>query len=171
VPRRVFFYNTGRKLGGHHDVRADGPGPIGTRLGPSGVVIGRLVDSKGAPMTAVHFRLVFEDAEGIPRIEFPPGHRIGTEADMKRDKLVDGFSEERSGSLAQASDSEGRFRIEDVIPGTTLHLIALPTRAEPKLGPKTRVVAFEKTIAETAILPGQTLDLGDVLLDDAATRP
>jgi RNA polymerase sigma factor (sigma-70 family) len=68
VPRRVFLFHEGRKLGGHHDVRADGPAPIEARLGPSGAVTGRLVDSKGTPMTEVHFRLVFEDAEGIPRI-------------------------------------------------------------------------------------------------------
>ena len=171
VPRRVFFFHAGRKLGGHLDVRADGPAPIEARLGPSGAVTGRLVDSNGAPMTEAHFRLVFEDADGIPRIVFPPGHRVRTEAETKRDQLVDGFSDRRGLTVAQASDIQGGFRIEDIIPGTTFHLIALPTRAEPKLGPKARVAAGEKTIAETAILPGQTLDLGDVLLDGAATRP
>jgi hypothetical protein len=171
VPRRVFFFQAGRKLGGHLDVRADGPAPIEARLGPSGAVTGRLVDSRGAPMTDVRFRLVFEDAEGIPRIVFPPGHRIRTEAKVKRDQLVDGFSDEKGLTVAQSSDIQGRFRIEDIIPDTTFHLIALPTRTEPNLGPKARVVAGEKTIAKTAILPGQTLDLGDVLLDGTAIRP
>jgi|GEM_PF-766575 len=171
VPRRVFFFHEGRKLGGHLDVRADGPAPIEARLSPTGGVTGRLVDSKGEPMTAVRFRLVFEDAEGIPRIMFPQGHRILTEAETKRYELVNGFSDKRSFSMAQVSDIQGRFRIEDIIPGTTFHLIAIPTRAEPKLGPGARVITGETTIAETAILPGQTLDLGDVVLDDASTSP
>jgi hypothetical protein len=90
---------------------------------------------------------------------------------MKRDELVDGLSDEKGFSLEQTPDADGRFRIENVIPGTTFHLIALPTRAKPKLARKSRVITGEKTIAETAILPGQTLDLGDVLLDGAATIP
>lgn len=168
VPRRVFFFHEGRKLGGHLDVRADGPDPIEARLGPTGSVTGRVVDSEGEPMTEVHFRLLFEDAEGIPCLMFPPGHRVRTEAETKRGRRVDGFSDNRGFTLAQTSDSQGRFRIEDLIPGTRFHLIAVPTRAEPKPGAKARVVAGEQAIAETTLHPGQTLDLGDVRLVGAA---
>jgi hypothetical protein len=160
IPRRVFFFHSGRNLSGHCDVRVDALGPIRAQLGACGTITGRLVDSRGAPVAAVHLRLVFEDAEGIPHVSFPEGHRVSAEAEMKRGQLVSGFIGPGGGGWRWTSDSDGRFRIEDVIPGTRFHLIAVPTRVE----------AVEKTTAQTAVLPGQVLDLGDIRIDGDTIR-
>ena len=78
---------------------------------------------------------------------------------MKREQLVTGLSDSRSITLRETSDSDGRFRIEDVIPGSRFHLIAIPTRVNP----------IDKTIAQTEILSRQVLDLGDLQIDRNAT--
>lgn len=170
-PRRVFFLHEGRKLAGHVDLRADEPAEVTVRLRPCGALTGRLVDAKGNPIAGSRFRLVYDDAEGIPHVTFPPGRRVLTEAEQKREALANGYDDGKFIIPAEASDARGQFRIEDIVPETTFQLSAMPVRADKKFGPNGGASIAEATLAKTSVRPGQTLDLGDVRLKDNALKP
>ena len=92
-PRLMVFYEPTKKLIGSLALKGDEKDPAIVRLGPPGVVTGRLVGEDGKPVAGVAVTVYFSErtAEEI-------------NAQVHRAKLVE-------------TDTKGRFQIEGVIPG------------------------------------------------------
>ena len=126
-------------------------------------VIGRVVDGEGKPITGAKFDLVYDDAQGIPHIEFPTGWWVPTDDETKREKRTNAYFEQRGPvTINETSGEDGRFRIREVVPGAKFHLHIIIDQAGRRLGPKAPANRGEKRLRETALAAGQSLDLGDV---------
>jgi RNA polymerase sigma factor (sigma-70 family) len=101
-PCTLSFIHEGRKLIGYVVVREKDGGPLAVRMGPWGVLTGRLVDVHGKPQAGVRVRLVYP---ALPA----PGLRP-----MDKDFLT---------------DREGRFRVEGLAPGLKHELTLHPDPA------------------------------------------
>ena len=100
------------------------------------------------PIDASSFQLIYDDAEAIPHVMFPPGRRVLTGTERKREMLANGYDEGKFVTLRETTDAQGRFRIDTVVPETRFHLVAMPTRVDKRFGPQARTYAGEKTIVE-----------------------
>jgi RNA polymerase sigma factor (sigma-70 family) len=129
LPRTLIFRHADRRLG--QTVHVDGreTGPIEVRLEPTASVAGRLLDKAGRPLDGIElhiFREVREPTRGAHG-DFSP-------------------------TIKATTDSEGRFRIDGIVPGAVQ---------------KVRVVGL-KGQAEVFILedwtpkPGEVKDLGEI---------
>jgi hypothetical protein len=83
--------------------------------------------------------------------------RLATEAERRREKSANGYDSGSGVYLMTRTDAEGRFRLDDMVPGVRFHLRAVLD------APAARVV--ETPVAERSIRPGEVLDLGDVRID------
>jgi RNA polymerase sigma factor (sigma-70 family) len=123
-PRWYFVRHPGRHLGAVVLLKGDEPAPVTVRLQKCATVTGRVVD-----------------ADGLPRPAWITGvvHRgqLGTQIGI-------GLGMERAGK-------DGRFRLEGVIPGLKIELLA---------GKNTTY--FDTLIPELTLKPGEVKDVGDV---------
>ncbi|MBI1916034.1 MAG: sigma-70 family RNA polymerase sigma factor [Planctomycetes bacterium] len=124
-PRRLVFYHTGRKLAGTLAVKGDEKEPPAVRLGPAGVVAGRLLDTDGQPLAGATVGANYADA---------------TARELER-QLAQGREVVRT-------DKEGRFRLEGLVPGMKFSLTLRHGGSylvgEPRIGLKE--VAAGKTL-------------------------
>jgi hypothetical protein len=129
-PRTMAFYHAEKKLGGMATVRGDEKGPVVVKLAPVGSVSGRLLDADGNPVEGAEVSISPEGHTGrdLYRLADPTGKPVRT-------------------------DTDGRFRVQGVVPGVRFGLNLRHERGflvgEPRLGVR-------------QIAPGQALDLGDI---------
>ena len=107
--------------------------------------------------------MVYDDAYGVPHIEFPTGWWVPTDDETKREKRTNVYFEKR-GSVAinETSGEDGRFRIRKVVLGAKFRLQVIIDQADGRLGPKAPANRGEMLLRETALAAAQTLDLGEV---------
>jgi 5-hydroxyisourate hydrolase-like protein (transthyretin family) len=128
-PRLLVFYEPGRKLFGILRLKGDEKTPAQVKLGPGGVVTGRVVGEDGRPLAGVAVRLYHRERQAEE-----------VHAHVHRSSPIE-------------TDADGKFRIEEVVPGVKLGLWF--SRARRDYEP---VKKGEDRAAE----PGKTLELGDV---------
>jgi RNA polymerase sigma factor (sigma-70 family) len=121
LPRRLYFLHRDKHLGAAVLVRGDEDKPLTVRLQPCGSVTGRILDATGKPVA---------------------GAMLYGQSEAKYMSVTTGRWWELY--LSGRTDKEGRFRVENLIPGVTYHL---------PVGPQNHVLTLR---------PGQTQDLGDV---------
>jgi protocatechuate 3,4-dioxygenase beta subunit len=135
-PRPVAFLHTGRKLAAAVRLRGDEKEPVVVRLGPTGVLTGRVLDAEGQPVAEVEIYVYYETSLGKTATPFIP---------------ISGFSLR---DRPPRTDKEGRFRLDTIIPGLKVkdlrllkgrHILEPPARVEIK-----------------PLQSGQTLDVGDI---------
>src|SRR5205085_9987911 len=92
--RRLVLLHPERKLAAIVTVRGDEKEPIVVRLGPTGVITGRLLDIDGQPIAGAYVVVRYEDrvASGLVGESF------------------------FRGAMPQ-TDPEGRFRLDSIVPG------------------------------------------------------
>ena len=137
-PRRVTIAHAGRKLIGSVFLKGDEVDPMTVRLQPWGTVTGRVVDDEGRPRPALNV------------------HSLG--GIHAKHPEVDGVLPGRGWiGVAIATDANGRFRVEGLIPGLKYGAsVADGSRGLGKL--------FEGLIAA----PGEVRDLGDLKVERPA---
>ena len=146
------------------DLTGGESGEVTARLSPCGSIVGRVVDRARMPIAGARFRLVYDDAQGIPHIAFPAGKWVPTDDETRRDPNAPSpFVEPRSPvNIKESSGEDGRFRIRQVVPGAKCHLHIIVPQAVRRLGLKAPQHEGKKLLREMAISAGQVLDLGDV---------
>ncbi len=127
-PYRLDFVQRGRKLAGSLILRGDENAGLVARLQPWGTVTGRVVDEDGRPRTDV------EISSGWGR---PDPERGGLES-------------------KPTVDSEGRFRIEGLVPGVKYDASG-----------HSSANAYGPILAGVQVGPGEVRDLGDIALPKA----
>jgi RNA polymerase sigma factor (sigma-70 family) len=110
-PRSVVLLSKDLKLGKVQDVRADEAGPIQVRLEPLSSVTGRVVDAGGRPLAGLHVTAVLmrkpEDIARLPiQLQFDSGSWV---SNLQR---------------TTKTDSEGKFRLDGLMPGLRYTLAA-----------------------------------------------
>jgi RNA polymerase sigma factor (sigma-70 family) len=151
----VYFIDPERKLGAtaHLPGKPVRGGPITVRLEPCGSAKARLIGTNGKPIaTAVSslLRMVMVVTPGSFR-----GDDVGSRlrADEAPPRIVDPINYEHP----PASDADGRISFPALIPGVTYRLYDYSGPSRP----------FRK---EFTAKPGETLDLGDILIEKPATQ-
>ncbi len=124
-PRAFFFHHHGKNLGAAAIFKGDEPMPVTVRLQKCATVTGRLVDD-----------------DGLPRGGWITGH-------VHRGQLT--IKDVGRGFGMQGIGKDGRFRMEGVIPGLRIGIMA---------GKNTSI--FDTLVPELTLKPGEVRDLGDV---------
>jgi RNA polymerase sigma factor (sigma-70 family) len=127
-PRLVTFLHKGKNLGAVLLVRPEDKGPLTVRLEPCGTVTGRLLDKAGKPLAAAGLWAYLSDG----RFQGAEGH-----AHMP----------------GTATDKEGRFRLEGLVPGVS-YAVNL------RLG----AAASQSLTGGMKLEAGQTKELGDLVV-------
>jgi RNA polymerase sigma factor (sigma-70 family) len=127
--RTLTFVHRGRKLIGHLILKGDEKGPLVVTLQRWGGIAGRLLDAQGNPLSKVSVSLHYPSSP-------PPGVRP-----PDREFLT---------------DSEGRFRVEGLVPGLK-HAITLTSTAK-----KGFTLSGGKSLQNLSARAGEVKDLGDV---------
>jgi hypothetical protein len=127
-PKRFTFRHDGRKLVGFLLARGDEAEPYTVRLQPWGTVAGRLVDAQGRPR---------------PKAELMTSDWGAAMNDPSRG-ILQGIR----------TDSDGRFRIEGLVPGQSYTASAVGEEAQNR--------GFGVVIDRVVLKPGEARDLGDV---------
>jgi len=127
-PKRFIFRHDAKKLVGFLVARGDEAEPYTVKLQPWGTITGRLVDAQGKPRPGVGLLTPDWQAALInPALGVLPG--------------------------GLKTDSEGRFRVEGLVPGQE--------HSGDAIGPKAAEGGFGVVIDRVALTPGETRDLGD----------
>jgi RNA polymerase sigma factor (sigma-70 family) len=137
-PRLMVFFAPKRKLAGALRLKGDEKGPVVAKLGPPGSVKGRLLGEDGKPLAGVEVRLHFREREAEE-----------VHAAAHRAKLA-------------VSDADGRFAIDDVLPGLKFEL---------SFGTERR--KFEratKPASPSEVQSGEVKDLGEIKVKRARER-
>jgi len=147
--RTVTFLHEGRKLIANAVLSADQKGPQTVRMQPWGAVTGRLVDADGKPLAGVAVELLYPSQASPALLEpgtggvapglLPPGWPFRT-------------------------DTEGRFRIEGLIPGLK-HQLTLSAGAGKNIVP-----AAPGTLESLSPRPGEVINLGDIRVRVASAK-
>lgn len=127
--RRVYFRHSGPDLAGVVEVSGDDDRPIVAKLMPSATLVGRLLDDEGTPR-----------AEATV-VRFWDGPNWGGGNDPR----LSNFS---------ATDREGHFRIEGLVPGETYDVELREDRPGH--------IPFSHRLKGLLFKPGEVRDLGDV---------
>jgi RNA polymerase sigma factor (sigma-70 family) len=130
VESLTFIREQGR-LGGVVEVKGDEPGPLRARLEPTGTVVGRLVDADGLPRPDVELLTLFE---------------YKTRGDTIWGEHV---------NSRLRTDRDGRFRVENLVPGVTYELEAIGKKG-------THFADGFVSKARWTVKPGEVQDWGDV---------
>ncbi len=133
VPQDLVFYQVERGLVGRIETKGGAGEPATVRLRPWGRLKGRLVDPEGKPIAGALVDVIWVDREGELR-RFPTGPL----------------------AKAVASDAEGRFQVEGVVPGLTFRLNVLDGS---KKGPPYYVLHQGENVTVKA---DETKDLGEI---------
>ncbi|HEY7312760.1 MAG TPA: sigma-70 family RNA polymerase sigma factor [Gemmataceae bacterium] len=128
-PRMMAFFHAEKKLGGTAVVRGEEKEPLVVKLRPVGTVSGRLLDGDGNPLEGVEVSIVAQTDIGRELYRFAP-----------------------TGNLS-VTDTEGRFRLEGVVPDLKFTLNLRRGRT---------FFVGERSIGARQLKPGEILDLGDV---------
>jgi len=152
----VFFLEPKRKLGATVNLsgRSDPGGPITIRLESCGTAKARLVDSSGKPLAE------YRDPYLLSMVVTPGPSRFSRDkADQSR-LAADQDDLSRIDSInyvdGPVSDSQGRVIFPALIPGATYRVYDRTT-IDNEAGPQLR--------KEFTVKPGETLDLGDILME------
>jgi RNA polymerase sigma factor (sigma-70 family) len=152
----VFFLEPKRKLGATVNLsgRSDSGGPITIRLESCGTAKARLVDSAGKPLAGYRDPYLFS-------MVVTPGPSRNS-----RDKASQGQLAANQDYLSRidpinyvdgpVTDSQGRVVLPALIPGATYRVYDRTTD-DSESGPQLR--------KEFTVKPGETLDLGDILIE------
>jgi RNA polymerase sigma factor (sigma-70 family) len=124
-PRWYFVRHPDRNLGAIVQFKGDEPMPVTVRLQKCATVTGRVVDE-----------------DGQPRAAWVAGHIHRGQLDINETGVALGM---------QGTGKDGRFRIEGVIPGLKIGLLA---------GKNTTY--FDTLVPELTLKPGEVKDVGDV---------
>ncbi len=154
-PRHVYFGHIQRNLAGHVLVKGNSPGGLVVTLQPAGKVTGRLVDEDGAPLA---------NCELHPW--YPP---VSSPTDMANVRHTPPLPHNVVNSTVgqYETDDEGRFEIAGLAPGVEYRVRAFSRAGmTPARGRMPKV--FGQLDVVIKVTPGETKDLGDVKLVDAA---
>ncbi|HEV3385749.1 MAG TPA: carboxypeptidase-like regulatory domain-containing protein [Gemmata sp.] len=136
-PRLMVFHEPKRKLFGTLSLKGDEKEPATVTLGPGGTVTGRVIGEDGKPMAGVAIRLY---------------HRVRTV-----DEVHDYVHELR----VIETDAEGKFRIDDVVPGVKFSLTFSRGMQQFELATKATDLKAE---------PGKSIDAGELKLKPKAQQ-
>ena len=138
--RRITFLKEDRKLVGFLLARGDGDTPYTVKLERWATVTGRIVDENGKPLPA---------NEALPGIN--PASSVGLAMNAKL--RIATHADPGVGTFPESySDGEGRFRIEQLVPGLRYSCDIY------RAGGLYAGLAFENLVLK----PGEVRDLGDV---------
>jgi RNA polymerase sigma factor (sigma-70 family) len=157
---QVYFLQPHRKLGAviHLAGKPASGGPITVRLEPCGAAKARLVNPQGRPIAGYGKRSL-----GLISLVIAPGPDDESR-DPEDRKLLSGEAEYLRNidlinyAMSELSDALGRAAFPALIPGAT-YRITDHTTLNPS-GARVKTVRKEFTVR-----PGETLDLGDILLE------
>jgi protocatechuate 3,4-dioxygenase beta subunit len=130
-PRPFFFYHYGKKLAAAVVFKGDEPEGFSVRLRPTATITGRLLDTDGAPLA---------------------GASIAGDIKGGQLNLAQGWG----GFFWGKTDKEGRFRIEEIIPGVQVG--ANLQWSKPVNNSLVGDVVFDRLTLQ----PGEVRDLGDI---------
>lgn len=138
--RQLVFYERKQKLFGLLLLKGGEKGPVEVRLRPCGAVRGRVVDQSGKPIVGINVNLTYcqEGESGM-------GIHWGMHAFVHGADLV-------------LTDSDGKFAIDQIIPGVNFHLWHQPAK---------RGKFWQGLPKHVKVKSGQTTDLGDLRLAPA----
>jgi RNA polymerase sigma factor (sigma-70 family) len=128
-PRLVVVYDPAGKQFGTLRLKGDEKEPQEVKLGPGGAVKGRLVDEEGRPRAGVTVQL------------------------HHRERTAEEIHDHAHRSRAVETDSDGRFRIDEVVPGVKFFLRL--RKGKQTLDPAAK-------LADASVAPGKLDDLGDI---------
>jgi|GEM_PF-4310805 len=136
--RRIVFRHEKRRLGAVIEVDKKSVTPLNVTLRPYATITGRLVDKAGKPVAGARYAAL----------------TLGTSAAMKR-REEDGSRPKHEPIVCGQgeTDPDGRFRIDDLIPGHKSELAA-----------GRRGDRMPKALKQLALRSGESRDLGDVVL-------
>jgi protocatechuate 3,4-dioxygenase beta subunit len=149
----VHFLDPGRELGA--TIQPSGKtaqaGPLDVRLERCGTAKARLVDAGGKPVTGQNLTISLIVTPGVPFAarDKNPSRLVSNEVDLYR---IDA----RHYKNYPASDGQGQIVFPALIPGAPYRLIDYTTARSPS-GPQIR--------KEFSVKPGETLELGDILIE------
>ena len=103
-PRRMVFYEPGKKLFATLTLKGDEKGPVVVRLLPCGVVRGTVVDGAGKPVSGVNVNLTYNNAG------------------LNKEGMVIHVHAYIHGADQVVTDAGGTFIIDEVIPGLEFQL-------------------------------------------------
>jgi RNA polymerase sigma factor (sigma-70 family) len=139
--RLLVFFHPGQALAGTLMLNGDEKTPVIATLRPTGSVKGRLVGEDGKPLTGVPIDLKYRDRAAAEMHE---------DAEWSRQRL---------------SGSDGSFLIETVIPGLAFDLSIGPSSRQRR-----KLTVALKPAAAVTVGPGETKDLGNVVVRPRAER-
>jgi hypothetical protein len=139
--RALVFYHPGKKLGKVVRVKGSQRPPFEVRLGPTGAVAGRVLDSGGKPWAGL-------------TVTAELTRRITDYKDLPwTDLLVSGMAEVMA--VKATTDDSGRFRLEGLLPGLVYNLVVTD-------GEDRRRAAIAYHARRLPVAAGKTHDLGDL---------
>jgi hypothetical protein len=129
LARTLVFRHADRRLGKTMRVLGTETGPIDVRLDPAASVVGRLVDGAGQPRDGIELRVVrvVDDPTRSARADFDP-------------------------PINTTTDSDGRFRIDGIVPGTVQKIRVAESKDRPE----------DWIIEDWTPKPGEVKDLGEI---------
>lgn len=129
-PRQVYILHPERHLAASVTLTGDEPGPVTVRLGAAASIIGRALDPDGEPLADAIVQIGY-----FRRVAFEqPGSRNTEQTQLK-------------------SDADGRFRVENILPGERL---TLSFRQGDKFFGGPRITDEKRQLKS-----GEQLDLGE----------
>jgi RNA polymerase sigma factor (sigma-70 family) len=136
---KLVFFHPGLKLGKVQPVRPEETGPLTVRLEPLGAITGRVLDANGRPWAGLKVRV-------------GPSHNISDYTDLPAE-LLDKLAQLLGAEVT--TDHDGRFRVEDLLPGLKYSLTADP-------GARRQGAAPAFALDTVPVTSGRTADLGDL---------
>jgi hypothetical protein len=132
-PRQLVFTHRARKLGAalllrDEDLRSSAP--LEVKMVPTGTISGRLVDADGLPWAGARLHVAI----------FYPDHPHSVD-------LVETIT----------ADAQGRYRIEDVVPGVETEVLSIDAPNRPDVS-----LDGGKALRKLVLKPGEVRDLSDV---------
>jgi RNA polymerase sigma factor (sigma-70 family) len=133
----LVFVHRGRKLIGQQVMRPEDKSPLTVRLAPWGTLTGRLVDTDGKPLADVKVRLKYPNSLGSV--------------------IPDSISAvKHAENLEFATDRDGRFSVEGLLPNLDHELILAPA-SKPN-----GALAGSDSLKKLKTREGEKKDLGDI---------
>jgi hypothetical protein len=166
--RRIYARSLDKRFAGYLVLGGEEKDAVTLKLRPAARIKGRLVDVGGQPMPGVSFQVAYEDGPGRPGLLFLENlaARLQTEAEKQREGRAEGFavfSKWDSTVGNEATDEQGRFRIEGLIPGLPFELkVQLTKPSDDPMMQKARYIVGMKVIARPTGEAGKTIDLGEL---------
>jgi RNA polymerase sigma factor (sigma-70 family) len=153
-PRALFFLHSEKKFARLQKIRGNEKEPLTVRLEPLGTLTGRVVDANGRPWPGLKVSARYN----INELE---SARVAAKDydDLPWELLYEYPSWSKVINREGTTDAEGRFRIEDLVPGLAYDLAANTGQGEGGVPVATR--------GELAIESGKAKDVGDLKSKEA----